>query len=268
MALSPDDIEHIAADNKRGPSPHRTSHDQDRTTLPYLIRKIRPPGFNPLNRNGQSISFTLNLAEVQRYRLFELRRQIVQGMIKIHQEDLSILDANFAAKLRDYVQALQDYDYMQKAKGRPRDPFYLDGRRLDDRDIFVAAGLEPGSASLAVLGDDDAEPVFGWQTEPGGSGSRIFSFLNGQSRGQEARTAFSRRLLIALVGAAFLIGPMWLMMLRNEVRTKLVSTTVFVGVFGLLMAYFLEEYKDVLSSTAAYAAVLVVFVGLSSESEP
>ena len=32
-----------------------------------------------------------------------------------------------------------------------------------------------------------------------------------------------------------------------------------------ILAYVLEEDKEVLSSTAAYAAVLVVFVGLTAE---
>jgi hypothetical protein len=89
------------------------------------------------------------------------------------------------------------------------------------------------------------------------------------SRGSEKNAAFFKRLTIATFGAAFLIGPMWLMMLRTDLDTKLISTTVFVAVLGLLMAYFIEEHKNVfkLSSTAADATVLVVFVGLSSTPE-
>lgn len=45
-----------------------------------------------------------------------------------------------------------------------------------------------------------------------------------------------------------------------------ISTTVFVAVFGLIMAYFLEKYTEILSSAAAYAAALVVFVGLAVNS--
>lgn len=69
---------------------------------------------------------------------------------------------------------------------------------------------------------------------------------------------FMERLSVALVGGAFLIGPMWLMVLDPRLHTALVSTTVYVAFFGLLMAYHLDDLKDVMSSTAAYAAVLVV----------
>lgn len=78
--------------------------------------------------------------------------------------------------------------------------------------------------------------------------------------------AFKDRVLLAAVGGAFLVGPMWLMVLQSGLYTTLITTTVSVAGFGVLMAYFLEEGKDVLGSTAAYAAVLVVFVGARAQS--
>lgn len=54
------------------------------------------------------------------------------------------------------------------------------------------------------------------------------------------------------------------MMLQGGLYTSLISTTAFVSGFGILMTYFLGEGKDVLASTAAYAAALVVFVGTSN----
>ena len=58
---------------------------------------------------------------------------------------------------------------------------------------------------------------------------------------------------------------MWLMVLWfNTLYTSLIATTLFVALFGLLMASVLEKPIDVMSSTAAYAAVLVVFVGLTT----
>ncbi|CAK7229985.1 hypothetical protein SCUCBS95973_007420 [Sporothrix curviconia] len=78
--------------------------------------------------------------------------------------------------------------------------------------------------------------------------------------------AYLGRVAVAFVGAAFLIGPMWLMMLRNTLYTGLIWTTVFVSVFGILSAYWVVDYTSVLSATAAYAAVLVVFVGLTTPS--
>ncbi len=76
--------------------------------------------------------------------------------------------------------------------------------------------------------------------------------------------SFGHRLWIAAFGGIFLVGPMWLMVLHHTRYTSLISTTVAVVLFGLIMAYKLEKESDVLSSTAAYAAVLVVFVGVNT----
>lgn len=72
--------------------------------------------------------------------------------------------------------------------------------------------------------------------------------------------------LPATVGAALLLGPMWLMVLHNTLYTGLITTTVCVAVFGLVVASRLDKPMDVFSATAAYAAVFVVFMGLTTES--
>jgi hypothetical protein len=69
---------------------------------------------------------------------------------------------------------------------------------------------------------------------------------------------------MAAIGGAFLIGPMLLMVLHKTLLTTLLTSSICVFAFGLLMAMFLEKPFDVLSATAAYAAVLVVFIGTSS----
>lgn len=76
---------------------------------------------------------------------------------------------------------------------------------------------------------------------------------------------FRDRFSLAIVGAALLLGPMWLMVLHNTLYTGLITTTVCVAVFGLLVVFQLDMPMDVLSGTAAYAAVLVVFVGLTTD---
>lgn len=91
--------------------------------------------------------------------------------------------------------------------------------------------------------------------------------LNKEQRTQQA----FQRLGIALFGGVFLVGPMWLMVLRNELYTTSITTTVLVFVFGLSIAIgpmFITGTKigmeTVFSATAAYAAVLVVFVGTTT----
>ena len=75
------------------------------------------------------------------------------------------------------------------------------------------------------------------------------------------------RIGVAAVGATFMVGPMWLLILVVDTLQALWTTTVFVAAFGLMMAFALEDNVAVLSATAAYAAVLVVFVALVAESE-
>jgi hypothetical protein len=77
---------------------------------------------------------------------------------------------------------------------------------------------------------------------------------------------FFDRLGMALFGGAVLIAPMLIMRLHPTLVTELVTTSVFVLAFGIILAWFMTDgdRKDVLGATAAYAAVLVVFIGTSS----
>lgn len=141
----------------------------------------------------------------------------------------------------------------------PRDPFYVTGERFIDRCMLKAA-MEDRENPKDKL--HWAKTMGKWETpdvNPDSiGGARDVNFR------QAWITGFQRRILVAAVGGIFLIAPMWLMVLHNTLYTTLVSTTVCVAIFGLVMAVFLDRLMDVLSSTAAYAAVLVVFVGLTT----
>ena len=149
------------------------------------------------------------------------------------------------------VQALQEYDYMEKRVTLPRDPFLVSGKRKVDRKLLDSELQDREGMELT--------PTFHWEREE--------YIPIGGIRRDIRRRRFWRRVFVATVGAAFLIGPMWLMVLRNDVYTGLISTTAFVAAFGLMMASVLDKDIEVLSSTAAYAAVLVVFVGLNAGPE-
>jgi hypothetical protein len=140
-----------------------------------------------------------------------------------------------------------------------RDPFYVTGERLVDRNMlkFAMKGRENDADPLVRaknVGEWEAGNV---RPEPIG-GTRDENYQRAWMKG------FRHRVGAAVIGGIFLLGPMWLMVLHKTRYTALVSTTVFVSVFGLLMALVLDKLMDVLSSTAAYAAVLVVFVGLTT----
>ncbi|KAK8062761.1 hypothetical protein PG997_014858 [Apiospora hydei] len=75
-----------------------------------------------------------------------------------------------------------------------------------------------------------------------------------------------RRHSMALFSATFLLVPMIIMSFNNGLLACLLTAINFVFVFGAAMAWSLTEPKEVMSNTAAYAAVLAVFIGLAVES--
>lgn len=140
----------------------------------------------------------------------------------------------------------------------PQDPFIVTGERLIERRMLQVAMRDKENEADSL---EPAECIVKWET----SNIRpnpILGTRDGNLRQTWIR-GFQQRLGIAAVGGIFLIAPMWLIVLHRTLYTALVSTTVCVTIFGLLMALFLDGLKDVLSSTAAYSAVLVVFVGLT-----
>ena len=58
---------------------------------------------------------------------------------------------------------------------------------------------------------------------------------------------------------------MLIMVLHKTLVTTLLTTSLFVLAVSLTLALFMQdaERKDIIGATAAYAAVLVVFVGTS-----
>lgn len=79
---------------------------------------------------------------------------------------------------------------------------------------------------------------------------------------EEIREVYKGRVTMAMIGGLFIIGPMLVMVLHPGLVTSLVTTSVCVFLCGLAMSMVLfERPYDVIAGTAAYAAVLVVFIG-------
>jgi len=78
-------------------------------------------------------------------------------------------------------------------------------------------------------------------------------------------SAFANCLAMTLFGGMALIAPTLIMALHPSLTTRLVTTCVATLLFALALAVGAEgaSGKDVLAATAAYAAVLVVFLGTS-----
>jgi VIT1/CCC1 family predicted Fe2+/Mn2+ transporter len=93
-----------------------------------------------------------------------------------------------------------------------------------------------------------------------------FRELDRQGReDRERREARFLRIFMALFGVTALIAPMHIMALHQALRVSLITTSVATVAFGIFIALWANDSsgKDVLAATAAYTAVLVVFVGTS-----
>jgi membrane protein implicated in regulation of membrane protease activity len=71
------------------------------------------------------------------------------------------------------------------------------------------------------------------------------------------------RLAFALFGGVALVAPMLIMTLYPSKLTALLTTSLFVIAVAVLLAWRMKDAqnKDIVGATAAYAAVLAVFVG-------
>jgi hypothetical protein len=230
------------------------------------------------DRAWEERRFRMSFAELQRMKLRKLQIKLVGNIVDMHYSNCE--DEEWEVTLRKYgmhyvlqqihaadadinlkiVQALQDYDYMRTRSKEPTDPFLVTGERwIDHRilqramgnfhDYFVAENFEIDNSIGPWMENEDGVPIGGTRNE--------------KIKETEWKN-FIKRLQMAVLGGVFLLVPMWLMVLHQTRYTALISTTVFVAIFGLVMARYLEKEMEVLSVTAAYAAVLVVFVGLNT----
>jgi hypothetical protein len=158
----------------------------------------------------------------------------------------------------ELAQAARDYEYMTTGLAAD-DYFIVSSKRYYDGQVLQSAMLDYHDAKKDlyerkfVLNSGPWErPDRNNRAEPIGFGIRKFS-----------RKMFWRKVSAAFIGAGFLVGPMWLLALEQQLYLQLEVTKGFVLSFGITLAYFMDKFDQVFAGTLAYAAVLVVFVGLS-----
>ena len=70
------------------------------------------------------------------------------------------------------------------------------------------------------------------------------------------------RFIIGTLGGCALIVPMVVMALNSSLTKSLITVSIAVVLFALILSLVFEtDNKDTVTATATYAAVLVVFVG-------
>ncbi|KAK3947292.1 hypothetical protein QBC32DRAFT_224507 [Pseudoneurospora amorphoporcata] len=206
---------------------------------------------------------------------------------------------NLGPVLRQYVHAVQNHEYMTKFALKPNDPFVATSRRYHDRFLFERACLRTGLALEDCLppqpseqpSEDDPRrrstttideelqegrqrqkqwidglikasiPTGPWETFADGDLDTPASGLI-NTRTTSAKKAFWERVGAAVIGGAFLTTPMWILALQRQLFLHLGVATGFVTAFGLTVSLYLETVEGVFTATLAYAAVIMVFVGV------
>jgi hypothetical protein len=142
-----------------------------------------------------------------------------------------------------------------KAKSDPSlDPFVFTSANLLEMELMSDAGL--------VRSNKDAGTALS-------NGDVVLPPITRRTRKAHNRYVRKReiweRLYMALFGGIALVGPMLIMVLCKHQLSSILTVSICVFLFGLLMALFSTSSPEtVLTAVAAYAAVLVVFIGTST----
>ncbi|KAF1951815.1 hypothetical protein CC80DRAFT_495708, partial [Byssothecium circinans] len=203
--------------------------------------------------NQTETTLVLSFAALNRMRMRKLQAQLVEKIMLMHFRNE--IPEGWEDLLSKYIASVRDNDFVQTTAHRVDDPFTVDCRRLADADV-----LKKGLACISDRGEEWKDVAFPKSRDKKNSPWSI----GGGNRKQKYTTARIDRFLFGIIGGTLLVGPMWLMVLHKTKMTGLISTTVFVFAFILLMVYQLDTPFTVLAATAAYAAVLVVFVGTNN----
>lgn len=168
------------------------------------------------------------------------------------------------------VQALKNWRYVQEAvHSWERDPFVISTEDTAGVDIL-----------LKVLNDANDSSVNGEKTSalkktvrkildegkvPEQNMKLLFDISRKEKHETEKFRAFLNRLMMAIIGGAFLICPVTIMAYNQALWITLLTTSLSVIALGIVLAKWIDNEFNVLAGAAAYTAVLVVFVGLSAE---
>jgi hypothetical protein len=239
-----------------------------------FIDRLRHFGLLDLFSPGDATHDTIiNLATLQRMSLSTIQRELVQEVAKIRTGSNASLTVGVRRLMKDYgtvhdgenllftdpapVSALRDWEtileYSAKAKNSLRlDPFVLTSARSLELGMMLEANLVTSTHTKVEDCRDFKDPIL-----PGGSRRHL-----NRTRKMEN---FWERFYMAAFGGIALVGPMLIMVLHRGKATSLVTVSVSVLLFAIIISkYSTGTPEAVLGIVAAYAAVLVVFVGTSS----
>jgi VIT1/CCC1 family predicted Fe2+/Mn2+ transporter len=216
--------------------------------------------------------YSIYLATLQRMVLCDLRSRLAATVHELEygrRADRALM-GDAKELLSEYCNAVRDYDFMTERLAKAQeegedDLFQVSTKSLLDLCLMRDASLVPAKGSENLSWDDLYKGAIRDRLRYKG----CQNVLPCESRGERWKAVsmklYLERLAMGLAGGAALIAPMVIMVLKKDLVTTLVTTTVATMLFAGGLALLGTKLKGemVLASVAAYAAVLVVFVGTS-----
>ncbi|KAH8894400.1 hypothetical protein GQ53DRAFT_839979 [Thozetella sp. PMI_491] len=163
--------------------------------------------------------------------------------------------------IQRYADAVRNYETLSQAIRFDKNVSY---EFLGGKKEFQVHGRKKEARWDALSWIKQAHP--GATVVPYGIGPLGFRELDKKRTSERAiLDALRSRFYMALFGSVSLISPMLIMSLVPGLKTSLITTSVATVIFALIVVIYGTDAsgKDVLAWTAAYTAVLVVFVGNS-----
>ncbi|KAK3707629.1 hypothetical protein LTR37_011977 [Vermiconidia calcicola] len=208
----------------------------------------------------KSKTAVLNIATLQHMALHHLQYQISHYVEDMYDASTFIPSLIGQPSLHElmgnYADAVRNSDFMAQCalRGYEEDPFLVKSSRTLERQVMKTISLIPKHVlpgGRLPMAQDHEHPK-----------------LRGMGRNAANEAAYRKKRLLrfamAVLGALLLVIPMVIMTIVVGKAASLITTCVSMLVFAILITMFTElGPNEVLGTTAAYAAVLVVFVGTS-----
>ncbi|KAK3702499.1 hypothetical protein LTR37_014861 [Vermiconidia calcicola] len=231
---------------------HQQVFDSGKGELFYTLTRSQDP-----TRPKTAI---LNIATLQHMALHSLQYDISQYVGQMYDTSTFLPALIGFPPLRElmtnYCDAVRNLDFMTQSalRGYEEDPFLMKSSRALERRVMGTASLLPNHVlpgGPLPIAQDHEHPKLR---------------ETGRNAANEAACKKKRllRFAMAALGGLLLVIPMIIMTIVVGKTASLVTTCVSMLIFAILISVLTElGPNEVLGTTAAYAAVLVVFVGTS-----
>ncbi|KAI8633778.1 hypothetical protein F5Y19DRAFT_415022 [Xylariaceae sp. FL1651] len=229
------------------------------------------------------IGIEINIATLQRMNMHVIRKEIVDLTYSVvRRQRLDVMrepdgggsqSEKLRSLMKEYCTALRDWDFiLSRTSTADNDPFRISSHEQLSMTLLHEAGFLDREFLQPLLPRDRRGRQFGLRLQM----PQWYS-LPGDPRHAKLETERQTELIVrfgwTVAGSLFLLVPVLIMVLVPSLLASLIVTSVSILLFAFVISQISEGFipglalenfglKDALASTLAYAAVLVVFLGL------